>query len=433
MNIIDIIEKKRDGGVLNKEEIAYFIQGYTRGEIPDYQISALLMAIYFNGMNSEETVTLTEEIIKSGDTLDLEGIEGIIVDKHSSGGVGDKITIILGPIIAALGLKFGKMSGRSLGFTGGTIDKLESIDGFKTDLDYEDFLKLVDGIGISITGQTGHLTPADKKLYALRDVTATVDIIPLIASSIMSKKLAVRSDALVLDVKVGEGAFMQNLEEAEKLAEEMLKIAKSFNRNTRVVISNMDQPLGKAVGNSVEIEESLEALKGNWTSDIKEVVYTLATELLLMAGKAKDEEDGRKQIDQVIRSGKALSKFKEMVERQGGGSSFIGDGKLSQAKFNMEVLSNEEGYVTSLNARAIGKASVSLGAGREALDAKISHSAGIILHKKIGDFVEKGEVLAELRTDKEETLLEGERNVREAYSYDKEEPKKNKMILKVIR
>lgn len=433
MNIIDIIEKKRDGQILNKEEIAYFIKAYTNGDIPDYQASALLMAIYFKGMNLEETIALTEEIIKSGDTLDLEGIEGTIVDKHSSGGVGDKITIILGPIMAALGLKFGKMSGRGLGFTGGTIDKLESIEGFKTDLEYEEFLKLINGIGISITGQTGHLTPADKKLYALRDVTATVDIIPLIASSIMSKKLAVRSDALVLDVKVGEGAFMQSLEEAEKLAEEMLKIAKGFKRNTRVIISNMNQPLGKAVGNSVEIEESIEALKGNWSLDIKEVVYALAIELLLMTGKAKDGVEAKNKIDEVIESGKALSKFKEMVESQGGNSDFIEKGKLGKAKFSKDVISEEEGYVASLNARTIGKASVALGAGRETLGAKISHSAGIILHKKVGDYVKKGELLAEFRTDKEDSLKEGETNVKKAYSFNREEPKESKMILKVIR
>lgn len=431
MNIVDIIEKKRNGFKLTEKEIAYFIQGYTRGEIPDYQISALLMAIYFNNMDHEETLILTKEIINSGDVLNMAEIDGILVDKHSSGGIGDKITLILGPILTACGLKFAKMSGRGLGYTGGTLDKLESIKGFNVNLTYENFINNINKSGIAIGGQTGNITPADKKLYALRDVTATVDIIPLIAASIMSKKLAVSSDALVLDVKVGKGAFMKDLNQATALAEEMLKIGKAFGRNMKVVLSNMNQPLGQAVGNSLEVQESIDCLKGKWASDIKELTYTLATQLLLMTKVASNNGDAEKLIDDTIDSGKAFNTFKEMVKLQNGDINQIENG-MDKSKHSECIISDSYGYVEKLNALNIGKASLILGAGREKIDSTIDHAAGILLNKKIGDKVLAGDTLATIFSNNPNSFVEAKKIVKEAFIINKNKINSEDIILKVI-
>ncbi len=416
MNMNDLILKKREGGKLNKGEIEYFINGYVKGDIPDYQASAFLMAIFFKGMDKEETYLLTNAMRYSGDTIDLSSIKGIKVDKHSTGGVGDKTTLIVAPLAAAVGVPIAKMSGRGLGFTGGTVDKLESIKGFRTSLEPEAFLKQVNEIGISVIGQTAHITPADKKLYALRDVTSTVDNFSLIASSIMSKKLAAGSDAIVLDVKCGNGAFVENIEDAETLGEIMTKIGSSAGRNTVAVITDMSQPLGKAVGNSLEVIEAIETLKGNGPSDITELSLVLAGIMINMGGKADSKEEGKKLAKEVLESGKALRKLKLMIEAQGGKGEVIDDyGLLPTSKHQINLLAKKSGYVNSIEARKIGLASQHTGAGRSTKEENIDLSAGIQLNKKVGDKISKGDTLATLHGDNEIKLINALKEAEKAF------------------
>jgi pyrimidine-nucleoside phosphorylase len=394
MRIYDIIANKRDGKALSKEEIEFFIQGYLSGAIKDYQISALLMAIYLNGMNDEETAELTLAMAQSGDLVDLSHINGIKVDKHSTGGVGDKTTLIISPIVASLGVKVAKMSGRGLGHTGGTVDKMEAIPGLKMDLARDEFLKIVDEIGLSIISQSGNLATADKLLYALRDVTATVDSIPLIASSIMSKKIAAGADGILLDVKTGSGAFMKSIEDASILARTMVGIGNKLGRKTMALITNMDRPLGMAIGNSLEIIEVCETLKGRGPADLTELCLELAARMLLLAGH-HDIETCRDLAKKAIKDGSAFEKLKQMVKAQGGDISFLEDcGKFEQANVSRDAFLAESGFISAMNTEKIGRAAVILGTGRETKESRIDYSAGIIFCKKIGDFVTKGEKIA---------------------------------------
>ncbi len=395
MNIIEIISRKRDGLELSKDEIDYFIEGYSNGEIPDYQISSLLMAIYLKGMTSEESSNLTFAMLNSGDKVDLSSISGVKVDKHSTGGVGDKTTIVLAPLVAYFGVPVAKMSGRGLGHTGGTIDKLESIDGFQVDIDPKAFIKQVEEIGIAVVGQSGNLTPADKKLYALRDVTGTVASIPLIAASIMSKKLASGADSIVLDVKVGRGAFMKTVEDARELAEEMVKIGDLLGRKTTAIITNMDEPLGLAVGNSVEVIEAIETLKGNGPKDLVDLVAELGSEMLVNANKFETTEEAKKEILNVLENGLALDKLKEMIDRQSGNPEFVDNtNKFEISNNTVEVKANKSGFVCDINAIMIGEAAMVLGAGRATKEDSIDNSVGIVLTKKVNDSVEEGDTLA---------------------------------------
>lgn len=396
MRMYDIILKKRNGEELTDDEIAFFIDGYTKGEIPDYQASALMMAIFYKGMTDRETVCLTDRMAHSGDTVDLSRFGEMSVDKHSTGGVGDKTSLIVAPIVASLGGKVTKMSGRGLGHTGGTVDKLESISGYNTSLSPDAFLSQVERVGMAIIGQTGNLTPADKKLYALRDVTATVDSIPLITSSIMSKKIAAGSHNIVLDVKVGSGAFMKTPRDAEILAEKMVQIGKACGRNIAAVITDMNSPLGNNVGNALEVAETVSVLKNEKKGDLRDVSVALATEMVsLVFGLAHDEAE--KKVVAAIEDGSAFEKMKEWIAAQGGDVSQIEDTSLlPRAKFGFEVLSDADGYITEMNAEEIGKASVMLGAGRASKEDKIDYAAGIVIHKKVGDEVKKGDLIATL-------------------------------------
>jgi len=396
MHIVDIITKKRDGHALTKQEIEYVIDAYTKGEIPDYQISAFLMATYFNQMNDEEATYLALAMRDSGDSIDLSEIKGIKVDKHSTGGVGDKVTLILGPLLASLGAKFAKMSGRGLGHTGGTIDKLESIPGYKVEIKVEDFIKQVQEIGIAVVGQSGDVAPADKKLYALRDVTATVDCIPLIASSIMSKKLASGADAICLDVKVGHGAFMKTEEEAEKLAKLMVEIGKLAGKKVTAILTGMDEPLGHKIGNGLEVYEAIETLHGNGPKDLVEVTLTIGEQLLLDANLASNQKEARSMLEASLNDGRAYQKFLELVKAQGGDIEKLKHPEELIAKEKVEVLVPKDGFITEMNALDIGKAAMRLGAGRETKEDQILLDVGIDLHKKIGDQVHKGDVLATL-------------------------------------
>ncbi|QWB95297.1 pyrimidine-nucleoside phosphorylase [Mycoplasmatota bacterium] len=396
MRFIDVITKKRNGKVLSSEEIDFFIKSYTQGEIPDYQVSALLMAIYFNGMNHEEATHLALAMRDSGDVMDLSQIKGVKVDKHSTGGVGDKVTLVLAPIVASLGAKVAKMSGRGLGHTGGTIDKLESIKGFHVELSPDAFIEQVKDIGISVIGQSGDIAPADKKLYALRDVTATVDIIPLIASSIMSKKLASGADAICLDVKVGHGAFMKNTKDATELAQLMVDIGRLAGKKVTAILTNMNQPLGHKIGNALEVYEAMETLKGRGPSDLLDVVTTIASQLLKDANIAKDDEEAKQLITDSIQSGKAYQKFEAFVKAQGGDISVLEHFEDFLSSNKVEVISNKDGYIIDMDALSIGNAAMLLGAGRETKADVIDMSVGIDLHKKIGDHIAKGDVIATL-------------------------------------
>jgi pyrimidine-nucleoside phosphorylase len=396
MHIVDIITKKRDGHALTKQEIEYVISAYTKGDIPDYQISAFLMATYFNQMNDEEATYLALAMRDSGDSIDLSDIKGIKVDKHSTGGVGDKVTLILGPLLASLGAKFAKMSGRGLGHTGGTIDKLESIPGYQVELKVEDFIKQVQDLGIAVVGQSGDVAPADKKLYALRDVTATVDCIPLIASSIMSKKLASGADAICLDVKVGHGAFMKTEEEAEKLAKLMVEIGKLAGKKVTAILTGMDEPLGHKIGNALEVYEAIETLQGKGPKDLVEVTLTIGEQLLLDANLAQDQKEARSMLEKALNDGSAYQKFLELVKAQGGDVEKLKHPEELLAKKTIEVLVPKDGYIKEMNALDIGKAAMRLGAGRETKEDQILLDVGIDLHKKIGDQVHKGDVLATL-------------------------------------
>lgn len=415
MNIQEIIAKKRDKQKLNKEEIEFFVKEYTNDRIADYQASALLMAIYINGMEEEEIANLTLAMAHSGDILDLSEL-GNVVDKHSTGGVGDKVTLILAPIIASLGVPVAKMSGRGLGYTGGTIDKLESIPGYRTDVPEEEFIQNVKNIGISIIGQTLNLAPADKKIYALRDATSTTESIPLIASSIMSKKIAAGANKIVLDVTYGSGAFMKTKERAQELADTMIKIGKLANRKTVAVITSMEQPLGKNVGNSLEVIEAVEALKGNMADDVKEVVLELGSNMLKLAGKGDNLEENKQKMLENIQNEKAYAKLKELVANQGGDVSYIEDtSKFKKAKYILPVVLESEGIIKELKAEEIGKISVFLGAGRIKKEEKIESEVGIVLNKKVGDKVRSRDIVAYIHANDEEKGREAIKRLQEIY------------------
>ncbi|WP_338627491.1 pyrimidine-nucleoside phosphorylase [Clostridium baratii] len=434
MRMYDLILKKRNGKELTKEEIDFFVQGYTKGEIPDYQASALLMAIFFNKMNKRETADLTMSMVNSGDKLDLSNIEGIKVDKHSTGGVGDKTTICLTPLVASCGVPVAKMSGRGLGHTGGTIDKLESFKGFSVQLDQKEFMDNVNEKGIAVAAQTGHLAPADKKIYALRDVTATVDNMSLIASSIMSKKIASGSDAIVLDVKVGDGAFMKTPEDAKALAREMVDIGKNVGRKTIGVISDMDQPLGYAIGNAIEVIEAIDLLKGNGPKDLLELTLTLGSNMLILAGRVKDEEEGRKLLKENIENGKALEKLKEFVEAQGGDSSYVDDvSKFPQAKYIIEVKSNKSGYINKINAEKLGLIAMELGAGRATKESIIDLAVGIKILKKRGDKVEKEDVLGYIYANDLEKANKAKEDLLENIEIKNEKGKEIPLIYDIVK
>ena len=421
MRMYDLILKKKQGGELSTDEIRYMIEGFTEGSIPDYQMSAMTMAICFRGMTPRETVDLTLAMRDSGDVLDLSGIKGVKVDKHSTGGVGDKTSLALTPIIAALGVPVAKMSGRGLGHTGGTIDKLECFDGFTTALSEEQFAGNVNTIGIAIAGQTANLAPADKKLYALRDVTATVDQMSLIASSIMSKKLASGSDAIVLDVKTGNGAFMKKLEDSRALAKEMVSIGTMAGKKTVAVITDMDQPLGRAVGNSLEVRKAIDTLRGEGPADFKEVVFALGSQMLMLAGRAADEKEARALMEGVIEDGSALDKFAQFVRAQGGDAAPVYDTSLLPvAGKTLEVTAKESGYVHRILAEDIGIACMTLGGGRETKESAIDLSVGIILEKKNGDAVSDGEVLATIYGNDDAKMQAAYEKIAHAYEIAKE-------------
>ncbi|HEK6083182.1 TPA: pyrimidine-nucleoside phosphorylase [Staphylococcus aureus] len=403
MRMIDIIEKKRDGHTLTTEEINFFIGGYVKGDIPDYQASSLAMAIYFQDMNDDERAALTMAMVNSGDMIDLSDIKGVKVDKHSTGGVGDTTTLVLAPLVAAVDVPVAKMSGRGLGHTGGTIDKLEAIDGFHVEIDEATFVKLVNENKVAVVGQSGNLTPADKKLYALRDVTGTVNSIPLIASSIMSKKIAAGADAIVLDVKTGSGAFMKTLEDAEALAHAMVRIGNNVGRNTMAIISDMNQPLGRAIGNALELQEAIDTLKGQGPKDLTELVLTLGSQMVVLANKAETLEEARALLIEAINSGAALEKFKTFIKNQGGDETVIDHPeRLPQAQYKIEYKAKKSGYVTELVSNDIGVASMMLGAGRLTKEDDIDLAVGIVLNKKIGDKVEEGESLLTIHSNRQD-------------------------------
>lgn len=402
MQMTDIILKKRDGFELSKEEIDFFIKNYVNNIIPDYQASALAMAIYFQGMNKKEISFLTDSMLHSGEIIDLSSINGVKIDKHSTGGVGDKTSLVLGPLVASCGAKVAKMSGRGLGHTGGTLDKLESIKGVSVNVSKENFIKQVNDIGIAIIGQTGDLVPADKKLYALRDVTATVDSIPLIASSIMSKKLASGADTILLDVKFGSGAFMKDIKSAEELASTMVEIGKHLNRDTKAVLTDMDQPLGMAIGNSLEVIEACETLKGRGPKDLVELCLNLGAIILKQAHIEEDIEKGKVLLQSKIDNLEAFKKLEELIKYQGGDISYLEDySKFEKSKYQKEIYSSKEGYVEKISALEIGECAMHLGAGRSTKDDVIDMASGIVLNKKVGDFVKKGELLLTCYTNKE--------------------------------
>lgn len=416
MRMYDVIDKKKRGKELSEEEICFAVEGYVRGEIPDYQISALLMAIYYQGMTEKELLALTDCMAKSGDVVDLSAVHGIKVDKHSTGGVGDKTTLVVAPLVAACGGKVAKMSGRGLGFTGGTIDKLESIPGLQTAIRQEKFFDIVNKLGLCVIGQSAQIAPADKKLYALRDVTATVDSIPLIAASIMSKKLASGSDKIVLDVTVGSGAFMKSVEDAVELAQKMVSIGEGAGRQTVAIITNMDVPLGRTVGNEIEVIEAIETLSGNGPEDFREICIEFASYMLYL-GEIAPLEECRKQADAALKEGKAIEKLAQMVECQGGDSSYIyHPEQFTPAKYQRDFRMKVSGYITHMDTELCGKTAVVLGAGREKKDSEIDTKAGIRFFYKTGDYVKAGEVLATLYASQEERLKEGVSCLEQAYT-----------------
>ena len=434
MRMYDIIMKKRNGNVLSEKEIRYFVEGYTKGEIPDYQVSALMMAIYFQGMNEEETLALTIAMKESGDELDLSEIAGVKVDKHSTGGVGDKTSLALTPMVAACGIPVAKMSGRGLGHTGGTIDKLESFQGFTTNISKEKFVENVNSIGIAIMGQTADLAPADKKLYALRDVTATVDNMSLIASSIMSKKLAAGADAIVLDVKTVSGAFMKEFEDAKALAKEMTKIGNNAGRKTIAVISDMDQPLGYAVGNALEVKEAIDTLNGRGPEDFVELVLTLGAQMLIAGGKTNSEAEARKMLQRTIDSGSALEKLAQFVEAQGGDAAAVyNTNLLPRASIVEPVFIQETGYIAHIECDEVGVCSLILGGGRETKDSEIDLAVGIVLTRKVGEYVERGDIIAYIHGNDHEKIRAAKKRFLEAYTISVEKPKKPEIIKEIIK
>lgn len=431
---VDLIQKKKNGETLTKEEIDFMITDYVAGKIPDYQMSAMLMAIYFNGMENEELAAFTLAMRDSGDLVDLSPIEGIKVDKHSTGGVGDKTTLIVGPIVAACGVPVAKMSGRGLGFTGGTLDKLESISGFRIDLSAEEFFETVKKTGISVIGQTGNLAPADKLLYALRDVTATVDSIPLIAASVMSKKLAAGSDKIVLDVTTGSGAFMKNTRDAKKLAKHMVAIGNHAGKETVAILTGMEEPLGFAIGNNMEVKEAIEVLKGGGPEDVKEVSVALAGMMLSLGLENVSHSQGKGMAKKALSSGQAFEKFKEMVQAQGGDIRYVEHPEFFERDaFEGEVLAVEDGFLSGMDTEKIGVAAGLLGAGRETKDSVIDMSAGIYLKKKIGDTVKKGEPIAICYAGTKEKLNRGMAMFESSIRYSKEAPRIPKLIVDIIR
>lgn len=428
MRMYDIITKKKHGEALSEAEIRFFIDGFTKGDIPDYQISSLMMAICLCGMNDEETAILTDAITHSGDTLDLSRFGTLSVDKHSTGGVGDKTTLVVAPLVAAAGAKVAKMSGRGLGHTGGTVDKLESFSGFRTTLSADEFLSQVENIGIAVIGQSGELAPADKKLYALRDVTATVDSIPLITSSIMGKKLAAGSHSIVLDVKYGSGGFMKTPEDAERLARAMVAIGTALGRNVAALITNMDAPLGLGIGNVIEVEEAREVLRGRGPADLREVCLSLAT-MMLHLSLGLDRDQARTLAENTLSSGAAIRKFNEWISAQGGNP----DLPLPHATHTLDILAQTDGYLAHVNAEAVGVASVTLGGGRITKTDPIDYTAGIILHKKVGDTVKRGDVLATLyTTEKENALPHAKSAVLSAMTFSAAAPDPIPLIYKII-
>lgn len=432
MKFVDVIQKKRDKKELTEYEIDYFVQSVCSGAIPDYQISALLMAICLNGMTDSEISLLTSYMAKSGDTMDLSYIKGVKVDKHSSGGVGDKTTLAVAPLVASCGLPVAKMSGRGLGFSGGTIDKLESIPGFRTSLSEEEFVNFISRDGIALMGQTKNVAPADKKLYAIRDVTATVESIPLIAASIMSKKLACGSDSIVLDVKCGSGAFMKDFESALALAEEMDKIGRNNGRKMFELITNMNQPLGRAVGNSLEVTEAIDMLKGKAPYDFTELCYIIGSFMLLAGERAESLAQARQMLEKSISSGKALEKFKRFVENQGGNPNITEDySLLPQSKTVYELHSQQEGYITAINGETVGKAALTVKAGRLVKEDKIDYGSGFVFLSKVGDKVTKGQIIAKIYAPDEEKAIEAEKQLKSAYSFG-EKPEKAKILLAYI-
>ncbi|MDA8353281.1 MAG: pyrimidine-nucleoside phosphorylase [Firmicutes bacterium] len=417
MNTVEIIRKKREGDELTSEEIQFLIRGYAKGEIPDYQMSAWTMAVYFQGMTPRETADLTMEMVRSGDQVDLSPIRGVKVDKHSTGGVGDTTTLVLAPLVAAAGVPVAKLSGRGLGHTGGTIDKLESFPGFDTSLTTEAFIRQVNDLGVAVMGQTADLTPADKQLYALRDVTASVESIPLIASSIMSKKIAAGADGIVLDVKTGSGAFMKEEEQAVQLAQAMVEIGTRVGRRTMAVISDMNQPLGRAVGNALEVKEAIDTLRGQGPPDLTELCLVLGAQMVTLAGGATDEEGARELLREKMADGTALDYLRRFVEAQGGDASVLDDpGQLPAAEVKIEVTAPAAGVVDALDAEAIGLCAMQLGAGRATKDASIDHGVGIVLHKKVGDRVQQGELLAELHAADRQQAEKVEKRLLQAIS-----------------
>jgi len=432
MRMVDIILKKKNGGALTKEEIEFVVQGYSAGDIPDYQVSALLMAICFQGMNEQETADLTLAMTNSGDRIDLSAIEGIKVDKHSTGGVGDKISIIVAPLVASVGVPVAKMSGRGLGHTGGTVDKLESIPGFRIELSKEQFIENVNKIRIALVGQSGNMAPADKKLYALRDVTGTVESIPLIASSIMSKKIASGADSIVLDVKVGKGAFMKNVEDARALARAMVDIGSNLGKRTVALITNMNQPLGHEVGNANEIREAIEILKGRDIKDLSTIALTIAAHMTVLGGIYPDVDTAYASLQEAIRSGQAISKLKEFIEAQCGDSSVVDRPELlPQAKHAIEVKAESSGYVTGIDAEKVGVAAMLLGAGRKTREDSIDYAAGVTLLKKIGDRVSAGDAICVMHTNMD-NAEDARRHLLGAYNIDNVQPQEVQYVYEVI-
>ena len=433
MNILEIIAKKRDGKELSKEEIKYFIKGYVEGKIEDYQASALIMAIYINGMTNKEISDLTLEMARSGKTLDLTSLNEIIVDKHSTGGVGDKVSLILCPLLASLGIKVAKMSGRGLGFTGGTVDKIESIPGYKTEIQVDEFIANVEKIGVSMIAQTSDLAPADKKIYELRNSISCVDSIPLIASSIMSKKIASGAERIVIDVTIGSGAFMKTIEDGRRLARKMINIGKEVNREVICVLTNMDEPLGNAVGNSLEIIEVIESLKGKIPEDIKEVVLELGSYMMQLAGRGEDIKENKKKLLENIINGKAYSKFIEMIKNQGGDIAYIENtDKFEKAKYIEEVKATKTGYIQKINAEEIGKLASYLGAGRIRKKDEIDKSVGIILNTKVGEEIRKGNTIATIYANDKVKLEKAKEKIIETILIENKPINKNSTILEVI-
>ena len=433
MNILEIIEKKREKKELTKDEIEYFINGYVDGKIADYQAAALVMAIFLNGMTKQETTDLTIAMANSGEILDLSKLNKIIVDKHSTGGVGDKVSICLLPLVASLGVPVAKMSGRGLGFTGGTVDKMESIPGYKTSIDIDKFIENVQNIGISMISQTLNLAPADKKLYALRDSISCVESIPLIASSIMSKKIASGAEKIVLDVTVGKGAFMKYIEDAEKLANEMIEIGKLANREVVCVLTSMDEPLGKAVGNNLEVKEAIHFLKGDMPQDLKEVVLELGAYMIKLAGLGENLEENKKQMLENIQNGKAFNKLKQMVQNQGGDISYLENtDKFEKAQFTEEILASQNGYIQEINAEEIGKVACNLGAGRIKKEDNIDYAVGIELDKKVGTKVQKGEILGKIHANDTTKLEIAKKQLNDIIKISPEYCKKIQTIIEKI-